>query len=114
MEQRHRWGVPCHREGHPVKGCRHCRKRPAKRPTNRPTNRRGLCSRCYAVLDIREQYRGECADAYGCFFHDEPLPPFATDAQPGSEAKLLVLCERVRLRQGLWHPKDVGRKSRCL
>jgi hypothetical protein len=34
-----------------------------------------------------------------------PLPP-PTDAAPGSEAKVLVLMRRARLRQALWHPED--------
>jgi hypothetical protein len=29
-----------------------------------------------------------------------------TDAPPGSEEKILVLMERARLRQDLWHPQD--------
>jgi hypothetical protein len=35
-----------------------------------------------------------------------PLPPFSTDALPGTREKVAVLAERARLRVALWHPDD--------
>jgi hypothetical protein len=35
-----------------------------------------------------------------------PLPRTPTSAAPGSEEKVLVLMERARKRQSLWHPAD--------
>jgi hypothetical protein len=35
-----------------------------------------------------------------------PLPERATRELPGTEAKILVLMERARLRQQLWHQAD--------
>jgi hypothetical protein len=35
-----------------------------------------------------------------------PLPAFATDAEPGSEAKICILEERAGLHQELHHPGD--------
>lgn len=34
------------------------------------------------------------------------IPPEPTDAKPGSEEKIRVLCERASLGQVLWHPLD--------
>lgn len=34
------------------------------------------------------------------------IPPEPTDARPGSEEKILILCERASLGQALWHPLD--------
>ena len=34
------------------------------------------------------------------------LPLTPTDARPGSEEKIRVLAERVRMRVSLWHPLD--------
>ena len=82
--------------------CRHCQQTPSSRP-------RGLCWSCYYKPGVREQYpahakfgrRGE-----GNFYRDVPLPAFPTSAQPGTEEKIAVLAERVRLKQCLWHPDD--------
>ena len=38
------------------------------------------------------------------------VEPEPTDARPGSEAKLQVLCERARLNQSLWHADDPYRE----
>jgi hypothetical protein len=42
----------------------------------------------------------------GNFYRDAPLPPFPTDALPGTPEKIAVLAERVRLKLSLWHPGD--------
>ena len=42
------------------------------------------------------------ADATG----QRPPPELPTDAPPGSRAKVLVLMERARKGQRLWHPGD--------
>jgi hypothetical protein len=35
-----------------------------------------------------------------------PLPDAPTEAAPGSPEKVLILMERARKRQSLWHPND--------
>jgi hypothetical protein len=82
--------------------CRHCNRVPSNRP-------RGLCWSCYYKPGVRELYpstskfaRRGVADHVGRV----PLPDEPTDAPPGSEAKVLILMERARKRQGLWHPDD--------
>ena len=83
--------------------CAHCGVRTATRP-------RRLCGPCYADRRVRRQYapagpRGRRGfDAYG----RRPLPPAPTSAPPGSPAKVLVLAERARRRQQLFHPDDAG------
>jgi len=42
----------------------------------------------------------------GNFCGSAPLPDSATDASPGSEAKILILMERAANRQSLFHPDD--------
>ncbi len=82
--------------------CRHCANRAVTRP-------RGLCWGCFYSPGVRELYpstspyarRGE-----GNGNHSAPLPAMPTDALPGTEAKMAVLAERVRLRVQLHHPQD--------
>ena len=40
-------------------------------------------------------------------YHDPPIPPTPTNAQPGSPAKLQVLIERAYNGYHLWHPDDL-------
>jgi hypothetical protein len=40
------------------------------------------------------------------FYGRGPIPDQPTNAQPGREAKILVLIERAQRGQSLWHPKD--------
>jgi hypothetical protein len=82
--------------------CRHCNRVPSNRP-------RGLCWSCYYKPGVRELYpstskfaRRGVEDRVGRV----PLPDAPTVAAPGSEAKVLVLMERARKRQSLWHPAD--------
>jgi len=83
--------------------CAHCGVRAATRP-------RRLCGRCYGDRRVRRQYgpagpRGRRGfDAYG----RRPLPLAPTSAPPGSAAKVLILAERARRRQQLFHPGDAG------
>ena len=87
----------------PRRACAHCGTRTVTRP-------RRLCGRCYADRRLRRQHapagpRGRRGfDAYG----RRPLPPAPTSAPPGSPAKVLVLAERARCRQQLFHPDDAG------
>lgn len=74
--------------------CRHC---------NRPTisyRRRGLCWGCYQQPGIRARYFivGK--------YRGQSLPARPTEARPGTEAKVLVMIERARKRQQLFHPED--------
>ncbi len=83
--------------------CRHCNRVPSNRP-------RGLCWSCYYKPGVRELYpstskfaRRGVEDRVG----KAPLPETPTDAPPGSPEKVLILIERARKRQSLWHPEDV-------
>jgi len=82
--------------------CRHCREAVVSRP-------RGLCWSCYYRPGVRDLYPS--TSKYGRRgvgnFSGRGAPPSApTDAKPGSEEKILVLMERARLKQSLWHPQD--------
>lgn len=73
--------------------CRHCAKNWGRR--------RGLCSPCYEVF----------RDLYPVRPNPTILSPArpaqaATQAQPGSEEKIRVLCERYKNQEELWHPDD--------
>jgi hypothetical protein len=37
---------------------------------------------------------------------NSPLPPTATAAEPGSEAKIVILCQRAEAGCSLFHPED--------
>lgn len=84
--------------------CRHCR--------NKATRPRGLCATCYYKPAIRKLYV-----TGGTFNRGRRMPGdprrvraarFATCAEPGSEAKLLVLERRRERGQELEHPHDAG------
>jgi hypothetical protein len=82
--------------------CRHCHKTPSNRP-------RGLCWTCYYTPGVRELFPSTSKFArrgLGNFCGSAPLPEFPTQAMPGSDAKVLVLIERARRRQALFHPDD--------
>jgi hypothetical protein len=72
-------------------------------------HRRGLCHDCYYNPQIRPLYGA--ISKFGNKVHlieaagQRPNGP-PTDALPGTEAKLVVLCERARRRQNLFHPLD--------
>lgn len=83
--------------------CKHCQD--PTRTVNRP---RGLCWNCYYRPGVRDQYQPKTN--HGKRFDETKKqagpPDSPTDATPGSEAKILVLIDRVALRQDLHHPKD--------
>jgi len=82
--------------------CRHCDHAPVSRP-------RGLCWSCYYTPGVRDQYPSTSKfgrRGLGNFNGSPPLPPFSTQATPGSSEKIAILEERVRLKQSLWHPGD--------
>lgn len=84
--------------------CRHCVRRPAYKP-------RGLCHVCYYVPGVRERFPSTSKFArrgvgHGC--RGYALPDSPTDAMPGSEAKIAVLCERFAAGVALWHPHDAS------
>lgn len=98
--------------------CRHCQARPG-------TRARQLCSSCYLQLDVREKYPSlskygkryaggrQVADSRG---YCEPVggyhgPAEPTDAQPGSEAKILVMAARFEAGERLHHAAD---NRRCV
>ena len=82
--------------------CRHCQRAAISRP-------RQLCWTCYYTPGIRERYpstskygrRGE-----GNFYGRVPLPPFPTQAPPGSPEKIALLSQRAQQRTELFHPND--------
>jgi hypothetical protein len=82
--------------------CRHCGRAPRSRP-------RGLCWNCFYAPGVRDLYpitskfaRRGILDING----KRPLPTCPTRAMPGSTEKILVLEERARMKQNLWHPED--------
>jgi hypothetical protein len=82
--------------------CRHCQKVRSNRP-------RGLCWSCYYTPGVRELYPSTSKFArrgVGDFNGRTARPATPTQASPGSEEKILVLMERARLGQSLWHPDD--------
>lgn len=79
--------------------CRHCHGKPVGRP-------RGLCWTCYYAPGVRDLYPSDPKySRHGLDTRGGDLPE-PTDAEPGSEAKILVLCARAAKNQQLWHPDD--------
>jgi hypothetical protein len=82
--------------------CQHCQRGIISRP-------RKLCWACFYTPGIRDLYpitskfgrRG-----IGNFFGVAPLPPFPTQALPGSPEKVNLLMQRAQQRQQLFHPQD--------
>lgn len=74
------------------------------------------CSRC--IQCNRRCYGVLCASCRGVEKKDNNLEPKRmpepTDAQPGSEEKVLILIARVERRESLWHPEDRGVKDKVL
>src|SRR5258708_2099717 len=82
--------------------CQHCHQATISRP-------RKLCWGCYYTPGVRELYPSTSKFGRGGvdnYNGRSPLPTFPTNASPGSPAKLVVLEERARLKQSLWHPDD--------
>jgi len=81
--------------------CRHCQKVNSNRP-------RGLCWSCYYSPGVRDLYPSTSKFArrgVGNGNHKSEMPE-PTDALPGTPEKVVVLEERARLGQCLWHPLD--------
>lgn len=73
--------------------CRHCGKNWGRR--------RQLCSPCYEVF--RDLYPVRENPTILAAVRPAQRP---TEARPGSEEKIRVLCERHQNREELWHPAD--------
>ena len=88
--------------------CRHCGKKPGRCG-------RGLCSNCYYVLGVREDYapiqrhyhEGDHLDSSGYDYS-------STDCPPGSEDKIDVMRERMAYGLPVCHPEDAGYRERIL
>ncbi|MSR32472.1 MAG: hypothetical protein EXR99_13315 [Gemmataceae bacterium] len=82
--------------------CRSCNRTRANRP-------RGLCYSCYYKPEVRERFpstskfaqRGKGIGVEGLKLSLEP-----TLALPGTEAKMLILMERLARGEELFHPLD--------
>lgn len=82
--------------------CRHCEKGRATRP-------RGLCWTCYRALTVRHRYLSTSKFARrgaGLDVQRVQLPPFPTDALPGTPEKIAILEQRAQMRQELFHQDD--------
>lgn len=89
--------------------CMHCQERQAH-------SCRGLCRRCYVTLtpaekqsypDRRHVANGDARNPWrDCHNRRGRLPASPTDALPGSEAKILVMQERVARGELPCHPRD--------
>jgi hypothetical protein len=82
--------------------CRHCQRAPISRP-------RKLCWSCFYTPGVRELYPSTSKfgrRGLGNFFGKAPLPPFPTQALPGSADKVALLTQRAQERQQLFHPDD--------
>ena len=82
--------------------CRHCHHGPISRP-------RQLCWSCFYTPGVRDLY--PCTSKFGRrglgnFCGNAPLPPFPTQAAPGSPEKIALLAQRAQERQQLFHPGD--------
>jgi hypothetical protein len=83
--------------------CRHCRQRNACRP-------RGLCWTCFYTPGVRRRYpaktTGFAHRGSGSGIMRAALPPFPTNARPGTPEKIAVLAERAAIPAELFHPED--------
>ena len=89
--------------------CKHCKMLSVRTHS-------GLCSRCYYNPRIRNLYPigefqnrkdGRLVPNRFQVFTDVPgLPDEPTNAQPGSEEKLLILEKRISQGKQLFHPQD--------
>ena len=77
--------------------CRHCHVASVSRP-------RGLCWSCYYTPGVRGLYPSTSPSGYRSSVGFGPLStvtPTPTDAEPGSEEKILVLIDRAARKQPL-------------
>jgi len=83
--------------------CVHCKRRKGN------TDRRSLCAVCYKDKDVRSRYESTHDRAQFGLGRDAPSRlPEPTECLPGSEEKLQVFIDRMRRKQHLFHPLDVG------
>lgn len=83
------------------KPCQHCKRRVG-------TQARGLCRACHSNPSIREQY--PASGRYFASINDvfqPPLPPYSTNAIPGSLEKIEIMRERYLSGYHIHHPNDV-------
>ena len=83
--------------------CRNCKAKKSNRP-------RGLCWSCYYTPGVREQFPPTSKftrRGVGISYGNAPLADFPTDAEPGTEAKIMILMERAARRRALFHPLDL-------
>lgn len=88
--------------------CRHCGKNPGRCA-------RRLCSNCYYVLGVREDY----APIQNHYQEGDELDPsgydyVSTSCPPGSEDKIEVMRERMAYGLPVCHPEDAGYRERIL
>jgi hypothetical protein len=82
--------------------CRHCEQATISRP-------RKLCWTCFYTPGVRDLYPATSKFGRrgpGNFFGKAQLPPFPTQAMPGSPEKIALLEQRANARQQLFHPLD--------
>lgn len=82
--------------------CRHCSRGLVTRP-------RHLCWACYYAPGVRELYPSTSKfgrRGIGNFYGRAPMPPFPTQALPGTPEKIALLTQRAQQRQQLFHPDD--------
>ena len=81
--------------------CRHCQRVKSNRP-------RGLCWSCYYSPGVRERYpsTSKFAQRGVSDFNGRAPLPVPTRALPGTPEKVIVMEERARMGQALWHPLD--------
>lgn len=82
--------------------CAHCGER-------RWIHARGICRPCFRVPEIKALYQPADSSRrsdVGLRPGSGTLPPFATEAPPGSIEKVDVLIQRARDGYALWHPND--------
>lgn len=80
--------------------CLHCGR-------ERPPARRGLCGECYRDRTIRPHYQPLILNVRLPPYLGEPTD--ATDALPGTEAKIKVMLDRAAKGLGIFHAKDARR-----
>ncbi len=82
--------------------CRHCERGAVSRP-------RGLCWSCYYSPGVRDRYPSTSKFGRrgpGNFYGRVSMPPFPTQALPGTPEKVALLTQRAQQNQELFHPDD--------
>ena len=85
-----------------VKDCVHC-----GGPRLGDRARTLLCKKCLALPSVRNYYLKTKIEGYGAGrMESRGDPPEPTIAQPGSEAKIIILSKRAKRGYNLFHPLD--------